>query len=628
MILLNPVLELRPDESLPSFVSRLASLHRLPNAVTFCNELGFRFQGIAYGSVGDVGRLSLLTGVPEATLSDAALIKRDQDWTLNGERLTQPALRRPPVAFCPACLRDDRTANGPDLHHVYGRRLWFIAGIRTCPIHDLSLAVLPKPRYSLDAYDFTCLVEPYCQTLDTLVTAMTARPASSLERYVRRRLDGVGGDGGDFDAMPLYAVIRACETFGAVARHGPARRLDTLTDEEWYEAGGTGYDDLVLGSAGIHKILEGLRASHSAAVRAKGDPGVLYNRLYKWLTYSANDPAYAPLIRITADDILRNTTVGLGTRLFGEPIERRVWHSVRTAAVETGIHPKRLRRLLIAAGHIPPTMAALSDDRVIFPAGAVADLLEEIRIAFTADDIATHLAITKREVNQLIAANVIKPFDEPEPMGRRFPLFRRSDIEALFSTIASAAVPVTESKPHMCDLWTASKRAMCRIDEIFALLASNKLSWVGLKEDTMGLTAILVDFREVRQHTRGTGLEDISLREAKFILKTHQRAIKSLIDLGYLETTLTHSRYNHRAMRAITARSMAEFHRTYVTAMNLARERGMHVGKLIAALKEAGAEPVTTRGNAEIRLYRRKDIDFAGTKPPSDLNAVTVAPGS
>lgn len=608
MTRLYPTLALQADESLTSFVSRLASLHNLPTAVAFCNELGFRFQGIAYGSVSDVGRLSAVTGIPEATLFNAALIKRDQNWTLSGERLTQPALRRPPVAFCPACLRDDRTANGPDLHHIYGRRLWFIDGVRTCPVHSLSLAVLPKPKYSLDAYDFTRLVEPCCRDLDTLAAAMTARPASSLEQYVQCRLDGAVGHHSELDALPLYAVIRACETFGAAARHGPDRRLDTLSDDEWYEAGGIGFDHLVQGAAGIHTILDGLRASHPDAVRAKGEPGVLYNRLYKWLTYSAKDPAYAPLIHIAADDILRSTTVGLGTRLFGQPIERRVWHSVRTAALETGIHPKRLRRLLVAAGHIPPTMAAWSDDRVIFPAKAVADLLEEIRVAFTVDDIAEQLNIKKREVNQLIEANVIRPFDEPEPMGRRFPLFRRSDIEALFSTIASAAVPVAEMKPHMCDLWTASKRAICRIDDIIGLLASRKLQWVGLRADTIGLTAIVVDYREVRQQTRGTGLEDISLREAAFILKTHQRAIKSLIDLGYLTTTVTHSRYNRRAMRAVTAQSMAEFKTTYVTVMNLARERNIQVGKLIVELRDAGIEPVTTRETADIRLYRKKDL--------------------
>lgn len=608
MTRLYPSLALQADESLTSFVSRLACLHRVPTAVAFCNELGFRFQGIAYGTLGDVACLSAVTGIPEATLLNVALIKRDQDWTLSGERLTQPALRRPPVSFCPACLRDDRTANGPSLHHVYGRRLWFIDGIRTCPVHDRSLAVLPPPKYSLDGYDFTRLIEPYCSDLDALAATMTTRPASSLERYVQRRLNGSCNHDNDLDALPLYAVIRACETFGAAARQGPARRLDTMSDDEWYEAGGTGFDHLVQGPVGIQKILEDLRASHPDAVRAKGEPGILYNRLYKWLTYSAKDSAYAPLIRITGDDILRNTTVGLGTRLFGQPIERRVWHSVRTAALETGIHPKRLRRLLVAAGHIPPTMAARSDDRVIFPAKAVADLLEEIRLAFTVDDIAEHLNIKKREVNQLIEANVIRPFDEPEPMGRRFPLFRRSDIEALYSSIAAAAVPVAEMKPHMCTLWTASRKATCRIDDIIGLLASHKLNWVGLRADTVGLRGIIVDYREIRQHTRGTGLEDITLREAASVLKAHQRAIKSLIFLGYLKTTLTHSRYSRRVMRVITAESMAEFQKVYVTAMNLASEYNIHVLKLIVKLRDAGIEPVTKRATADIRIYRKQDV--------------------
>lgn len=57
-----------------------------------------------------------------------------------------------------------------------------------------------------------------------------------------------------------------------------------------------------------------------------------------------------------------------GDVVFGKPVERRVLHSIRTLSKETGLHPKRLRKLLQAAGMLPEGSDDLVDGNCLFDA--------------------------------------------------------------------------------------------------------------------------------------------------------------------------------------------------------------------------------------------------------------------
>jgi hypothetical protein len=54
--------------------------------------------------------------------------------------------------------------------------------------------------------------------------------------------------------------------------------------------------------------------------------------------------------------------------MFGKPVECRTLHSVRTLSAETGLHPKRLRKLLGVAGALPTDADGLADGNCLFDA--------------------------------------------------------------------------------------------------------------------------------------------------------------------------------------------------------------------------------------------------------------------
>ena len=82
--------------------------------------------------------------------------------------------------------------------------------------------------------------------------------------------------------------------------------------------------------------------------------------------------------------------------MFGKTVERRTLHSVRTLSAETGLHPKRLRRLLRASGAL---LFALAKQQ------------------------GRHF----RKVKQELDAAGIRPALDPEKVGATF--YRRADLQ-------------------------------------------------------------------------------------------------------------------------------------------------------------------------------------------------------
>src|SRR3546814_16583085 len=88
--------------------------------------------------------------------------------------------------------------------------------------------------------------------------------------------------------------------------------------------------------------------------------------------------AYDPVRGVIRQHIIETMPVGPSDHIFSIPVEARRVHSIRSAAQEAGAHPKRLRKLLHAAGYIREADMMLSDERVTFPVAEVKDYLGRI----------------------------------------------------------------------------------------------------------------------------------------------------------------------------------------------------------------------------------------------------------
>jgi hypothetical protein len=80
----------------------------------------------------------------------------------------------------------------------------------------------------------------------------------------------------------------------------------------------------------------------------------LFGRFFQWLAFGAAHPAYDPIRDL----------------VFGEQVRTRTLHSIRTLSLVTGLHPKRLRKLVQAAGMMGDDQTTRKDALVVLDASA------------------------------------------------------------------------------------------------------------------------------------------------------------------------------------------------------------------------------------------------------------------
>ncbi|SNS82021.1 hypothetical protein SAMN05421763_10377 [[Luteovulum] sphaeroides subsp. megalophilum] len=90
------------------------------------------------------------------------------------------------------------------------------------------------------------------------------------------------------------------------------------------------------------------------------------------------EPNFEVFRRILRDHVVETSPLGPGDELMGEPVTVRHLHSVRTAAKETGIDQRRMRRMLAAAGIVPEAAEGTCDGWETFDAAAAQPILDDL----------------------------------------------------------------------------------------------------------------------------------------------------------------------------------------------------------------------------------------------------------
>lgn len=76
----------------------------------------------------------------------------------------------------------------------------------------------------------------------------------------------------------------------------------------------------------------------------------------------------------------------------------------------TGAHPKRLRKLLHAAGYIRSEALSLTDDAVVFDANEAQEFLDCVAEAMSLNDAREYLDVPRPRERHLIEAGYLQPF--------------------------------------------------------------------------------------------------------------------------------------------------------------------------------------------------------------------------
>lgn len=597
---------LHVDETAVSFVSRLAARNGCTSARSFCLDWGPRFQDVVNGDTSTLSAIAELGGVPATALQDAAFVATaPATWSYRGEALVRPSLRRARVAICAACAIAD-IKNAPDLKPrfaIYGRPAWLIDAIKTCPVHELGLSIVSEDLGPQRLHDFVVHVAPAIDRLPQLAAAAPRRPIGALEHYILSRLDGQQSLD-LLDHMPLHAAIRLCETSGAVSLFGPKADHRKLSEDQWLAAGGRGCTDLAGGPEAVRRTLDSLKAAHGGHDRQDG-PHVSFGQLYDLLNATRKDPAYAPVRDLVESYIRENFALQPRHQVFGKRLKTRLKHSVHTLAKKSGIHPKRLRKHLLAAGLIDQAQASLSDHNVLFDAAAGAWIATELVDTVSLPAAREHLNVPRSQMDVLLKHGFVKPAGGMAEFGG-YERYSLSELNGFLSQLLRKARPVTRLPARAANIPDAARHACCSAAEVVRLIIDGQVEVLRLRS-TRGYMAVHVIVRHVLDAVRGpeTGL---SIRKVATRLHTSDRVVEALIKHKHLDSLTGLNPVNRCPQVLVSVEEIEKFESGFVSLYALARQLQRSPARTRAALDAAAIHPAFDPTRVKATFYCRGKI--------------------
>ncbi|KQT61045.1 hypothetical protein ASG52_17580 [Methylobacterium sp. Leaf456] len=612
---MSPVLALRcrlaPGESVSSFTARLAERNGVRSARDFCLDMGMTFQACVDGEPTALAKLAILTDIPVKALEQASLRRDGIDFRLRGESLARRSVRRARIHACPACLRADiEAAAGCDEPAPYGRTEWLLRVFRACPVHACALVEIG--REELDGphalHDFALHMRGREAEIARLADAAVPRTPSALEAYVRDRLEATARGGTLLDGLDLHAAITTCEMLGLLATRGPAAKLRSLTEEEWHDAGDAGYCFARGGEEGIRALFEEVWRAHPFGGRGGEGPHAAFGLLYEWLAHDQEGAAFDAVRGILRRFIVETVPVGPGDDVLGQPVEKRVLHSIYTASREYGRHPKRLRKVLAAAALIGEDHQRFADHLVTFDAERARSFLVNDETCIPLKEVATYLNAGRVPAQILTAQGFVTPLAvHTGGRGRRRASYATADLDALLARLLDGAEAVTGTRDQAYPIPFAAKRANCSIAEITRLILDRKLTWIGRQAGVDGYLSVLVDLPEIKRHVHGPAYEGMTARAVEKILKTSTAVVTGLIREGFLPRRTVINPINRCPVDLISHADLDTFRAKYVSLSELAKTRGVWPGALVEAL--TGVPPAIEKSRVGAAFYLREIVE-------------------
>lgn len=591
----------RPGESVLSFGSRLGAANGRP-LHAFLRDMGLHSGALARGDENEVARLARLGRVHSASLMSSAVIRTEAGFTVCGERLQRGMIPFNMSRVCPSCIREDvENGEGPVETRAYYRSTWAISLVRTCPRHSATLVTIEALPRGHHHQDIASLVR---HGLEQVASAEPEAIApSGLEEYLQQRLDGTAPADDFLASLPLYVAARLSEMIGGMILFGKNFHSGKLAPRDWLDAGREGFVVTAGGADGIREFLSQGFGNYLRSQRNVGGK-VLFGTLHTWLLQSSKNPDYDPVRELVREHVVDTLPIGPGEALLG-PVTRRRWHSLHSAALEYGVHPKRLRKLLHEAGHITDAEMDLSDGRVLLEVEKVRDFLESVAASLIGEDARRYVVASRVQWDILTREGFVKPMIPATDASQS--AYSRRDLDDFLTAVAYST---GASGTHLRHPSTAARIALCTLADVLRMLMERRLKEVAIARIQRGFAAVLVNPAEVRSLLPKKETRFLSQNEARKRMGITGRTLTRLVAAGHVPSTLAKVPGAHHPVRAIKPEDADAFPMRYVTLPEITEAMGFGLAYRLGrkALDEMGIYPVFDPVEVGCRIYERADL--------------------
>lgn len=480
MTVLAPHVSYDPDESLHSFLARLAAVHTGMGPKRLLTDIGVRKDSLYRGDPDALGRFATATGVGIDELCKALIIVRLQDVKFRGEQASKDTLSPRMDRVCLECLKQD--GRPADRKH---RLLWCFRDVTCCASHGCPLVTVDNAE--ADGLPFTSF-QPNRRSM----TEPAAMP--SFVTFIVGRLCGQLENPSWMAEQSIEQVLTASRMIGATLEHGHRVRVNRLDAVERERAVERGFRILAAGRDAVVETLDEIRNASSATAVQAG-PLAMYGQLYDWLDRRANMIDPGPIRDVLRDHIVQHSAVDVGQIILGVEITRRKFHSIGTLSAQIGMDRRRLSRLLQKLGHVPTGAPDAESGRLVFPAEAMETFCSDLANAVLLQDVPEFLGASKGQVRSLYGAGLLQPLVPVEEAGAvRKVVFSRRHLDAFLARIddlpicdpetsESTAVPISEA---------VLRNAGTTVGFVSRILGDGITSGMSRRSGKVGLNAVMV----------------------------------------------------------------------------------------------------------------------------------------
>jgi hypothetical protein len=608
---LTPILPVLDDESLTSYMTRVAMVHARLSLNDFLALIEVPRSSLISPRMEDVQTIGKIVGLSVDTLLKTTFLSHGGRLrSIRGHEVNTEFTNYDQVTFCPACLLEDVRPESPSGGFRIGRLNWRINHVRACARHGIALCRQKVQVFSDKLQDMS-IMAPDDAELQRMVDCATPLGPSDLQEYLEARIRGE--DGPEWlDMQPLDEAARACEMLGIIITNGSHCNLYQTSEADWHRAGHTGFGFAAKGEQGIREGL-GLMLARFHDAGLSGGPQMAFGRLYQWLQFPKTRRPRGPIRDVVREFLLDNFSFEPGIDLFGKPVAARRVHTLGTLSMMSGLHRKTLAGAIVLSGLAKDSPDVSLGVRV-FDAAAAEDLVHKIKNSVSVLDLPKMLNCNRTQAQQMVRTGMIKRIVDSENSTQVLKAVPVDEARAFLSRLLGRASKVDVPSDGMMDIVTAATVSRWPFMDILDAVLSGTLTKVEVVDPELKFKGVLVhpdEIVNVMKRAAGDGL--LELKEAAQLLDWPDSFATTIVHMktpdgvDYIpKQSVTNAK--GRLKFYVRIEDLQLFRSTHVSLAEHAASVSMAPRGLLARLRARGIAPLPTNKKKPVWIYRLADM--------------------
>jgi len=585
-----------------SFMSRLAARNGV-SARLLGLDYDMPFKSVLEGESSALNDLSALGGVAPQQLAKWTASRSEGSYhVLCGETFHGMTIRNPTIRGCPVCLREDaHDPSRPPEQQMAIRGHWMLKHVFLCQKHGHPLVKLWHETNLFNRYDTSPYFAHHADAILQGDFDQETRECTDYDEWIDNRLnDGPGAAW--LDQHPLHAAATFCFILGNALLRLELEAPSSIPKEDRWAVYQTGY---AVASKGEAAVREALHKLQQMTATPRQGPKATFPLLYERLSHDyATETDFQPFRDILRSHILETWPLGVGDELMGEPIEKRLFHSVITAAKETGVDQRRLRKLLEAENLISTD---LPDAWALFDAEAASSLLSDLVTLLPAKSFAETLCMTRSQFDILVEDGILKPALSDADTKH---VWNPKDGQDFLTSLFSGAERLVQAQHGWVHISKSAMRLKIRPGDIIRAIQSKHLLRVGNHADFDGYAALYVYHDQVVALLGGEVQDATSIELfAKSVGARQLPAFRRLILKGHSPSTKIKNPRTNALQHYISQSDAEAFHSKFYTlrSMSLLFDRSWQ--RLTADIADANIKPFSPDGVNYGNIFLKDEVD-------------------